>query len=153
MTKAEQLYGDILRLSRPEPEEILREYPRMPLAARAKIFSPFSALRGHGDILAEEDERLLHTQRIALSEDAAEALSHRLSRLKKGTRITAICFMPDSPGSEMGLRRSFWGTVREIDFAAGVLRLMSPKDSAEPYRVQREIALPLVDLCEIFIEE
>lgn len=36
-------YQDILHLSRPEPSY---RHPRMPVAGRAKIFSPFAALRG-----------------------------------------------------------------------------------------------------------
>ena len=38
-----QKYADILHLSRPEPPV---KYPRMALSNRAKIFSPFAALRG-----------------------------------------------------------------------------------------------------------
>ena len=42
-----QKYADILHLSRPEPPV---KYPRMALSNRAKIFSPFAALRGFDDI-------------------------------------------------------------------------------------------------------
>ena len=45
-------YQDILHLSRPEPSY---RHPRMPVAGRAKIFSPFSALRGYEEEIAEED--------------------------------------------------------------------------------------------------
>ena len=38
-----QKYSDILHLSRPEPPV---KHPRMALSNRAKIFSPFAALRG-----------------------------------------------------------------------------------------------------------
>lgn len=40
-------YGKILHASRPEPP---RNHPRMPMSNRAKIFSPFAALRGYEDV-------------------------------------------------------------------------------------------------------
>ena len=42
-----QKYGDIIEMKRPQTEESLRKHPRMTLQNRAKIFSPFAALRGY----------------------------------------------------------------------------------------------------------
>lgn len=50
-------YADILELERPQNEESLRKHPRMSLQNRAKIFSPFAALRGYDDQLAEATEK------------------------------------------------------------------------------------------------
>ena len=44
-------YGKILHASRPEPPH---NHPRMPMSNRAKIFSPFAALRGYEDEIASE---------------------------------------------------------------------------------------------------
>lgn len=44
-----QKYADLLPLSRPEPLK-----PRMTLENRAKIFSPFAALRGYEDEISAE---------------------------------------------------------------------------------------------------
>ena len=49
-----QKYGDILEMERPQSEESLRKHPRMTLQNRAKIFSPFSPLRGYDEQLAAE---------------------------------------------------------------------------------------------------
>ena len=46
-------YADILSLARPDTPESRLRHPRMPLENRAKIFSPFAALRGYDDTLAE----------------------------------------------------------------------------------------------------
>ena len=46
-------YGKILHASRPEPPH---NYLRMPMSNRAKIFSPFAALRGYEDEIASEAE-------------------------------------------------------------------------------------------------
>lgn len=47
-----QKYADILHLCRPEPPV---KYPRMALSNRAKIFSPFAALRGFDDEISSEE--------------------------------------------------------------------------------------------------
>ena len=51
-----QKYADILQMERPEPSV---KHPRMSLGSRAKIFSPFAALRGFDDELAEEGAQTL----------------------------------------------------------------------------------------------
>ena len=47
-------YADILELERPQTEESLRRHPRMSLQNRAKIFSPFAAVRGYKEQIDEE---------------------------------------------------------------------------------------------------
>ena len=56
-----QKYGDIIEMERPQTEESLRKHPRMTLQNRAKIFSPFAALRGYDEQLAAEKQR---TERV-----------------------------------------------------------------------------------------
>lgn len=50
-------YADILHAQRPDSLDSRRKHPRMALENRAKIFSPFSALRGYDEQLEEERER------------------------------------------------------------------------------------------------
>ena len=50
--EAARKYADILDKSRPDSEESCRRHPRMSLQNRAKIFSPFAALRGYDEQLA-----------------------------------------------------------------------------------------------------
>ena len=59
-------YGKILHASRPEPPH---DHPRMPMSNRAKIFSPFAALRGYEDEIASEGRDHLKGNRIELSEE------------------------------------------------------------------------------------
>ena len=47
----------------PQTEESLRKHPRMTLQNRAKIFSPFSPLRGYDEQLAAEKQR---TERVQI---------------------------------------------------------------------------------------
>ena len=68
-------YGKILHASRPEPPH---NHPRMPMSNRAKIFSPFAALRGYEDEIASEGK---------------QALNQKISQLRKGQEITIKYFM------------------------------------------------------------
>ncbi len=123
MTKAEQKYADIIHLSRPEPEEILRRYPRQPMSERAKIFSPFAALRGHEERLSEEDDRLTLVEMAELSEEDQAALSEKITGLEKGTKITATWFEPEEDAQGLGRYLTAAGTVLEVDPVLGRLRL------------------------------
>ena len=74
-------YGKILHASRPEPPH---DHPRMPMSNRAKIFSPFAALRGYEDEIASEGRDHLKGNRIELSEEGKETLNQKISQLRKG---------------------------------------------------------------------
>ena len=62
-------YADILHIERPQSEESLRKHPRMTLQNRAKIFSPFAALRGYDEQLAEEKRRTERVTKRILTEE------------------------------------------------------------------------------------
>ena len=81
-------YADILHGSRPEPSY---RHPRMTLSNRAKIFSPFSALRGYEEEIAAEGEEHLKVTKIELSEEDKGKLSDKLLQVKKGMEVT-VCF-------------------------------------------------------------
>ena len=69
-------YGKILHASRPEPPH---NHPRMPMSNRAKIFSPFAALRGYEDEIASEGRDHLKGNRIELSEEGKEVLNQKIT--------------------------------------------------------------------------
>lgn len=120
---AAQKYGDILPLSRPEPS---RKHPRMPLGSRAKIFSPFAALRGFDEELSEESARTRRVPRADLSEEEQAALSEKLARLARGDGVTVRYFCPDRLRPEnppVGSYETVTGYVQEVDPAAQLLRL------------------------------
>ena len=45
-------YDDMIYMSRP-----LSTHPSMPVADRAKIFQPFAALKGHEELIKEQQKR------------------------------------------------------------------------------------------------
>ena len=122
---AAQKYADILPLSRPEPSY---KHPRMTLSNRAKIFSPFAALRGYEEEIAAEGESHRKVTKIELSEEDKEILSDKLLQIRKGMEVT-VCFFaaddepptivtptdPARQASQIGNYQTITGTVNRID--------------------------------------
>lgn len=120
-----QKYADILHRSRPEPSY---RHPRMTLSNRAKIFSPFAALRGYEDEIAAEGQEHLKVTKIELSEEDKEKLSDRLLQAKKGMEVTVRFFEavdesatvitsadPARAATHFGNYRTITGIVESID--------------------------------------
>lgn len=82
-------YQDILYCSRP-----VSRHPKMSIENRAKLFTPFSALRGFDiEILTQEQDRLLIPQED-LSDGQQEAVWHTLNNLQRGDWATVTYFVP-----------------------------------------------------------
>lgn len=119
-----QKYVDILHGSRPEPSY---KHPRMTLSNRAKIFSPFAALRGYEEEIAAEGEDHRKITKIELSEEDKEILSDKLLQVRKGMEVTVRFFEadelttfdtpsePTKAGTHLGNYRVVTGTVNRID--------------------------------------
>ena len=105
-------YQDILTLSRP-----ISKHPKMAIANRAKLFTPFSALRGFDiEILTTEQDRLLVPQ-IMLSADQREAIWRTLNALQKGDWVTVTHFQPvkSLDGQLLGEHAVSSGMVKKVD--------------------------------------
>lgn len=85
-------YADILHCSRPEPSY---KHPRMSKLNRAKIFSPFAALRGYEEEITEEGLDHLKITKIELSEEDKGILSDKLLQVRKGMEVTVRFFEAD----------------------------------------------------------
>ena len=86
---AAALYQDIIHLSRP-----FSNHPKMAIANRAKLFTPFTALRGFDiEILTQEQDRLLMPQ-ISLASDREEEIYRLLNGLHQGDWATVTYFVP-----------------------------------------------------------
>lgn len=91
----------------------------MPLYARAAQFSPFAALTGYDDLLAETSR--LTSERAWISEDRAEHINECLRMISKSypqricVRITY--FVPDER-KDGGSYETAEGSVRQIDEGA-----------------------------------
>lgn len=105
-------YDDMIHLKRPQ----YMDYPPMSIHDRAAQFSPFAALVGYEDEVAEAAR--LTDRRREISEEELFKLNSDLAKLKetKGERplITVDHFVPDSR-KEGGRYEKKTGTFRAID--------------------------------------
>ena len=74
-TKGISQYEDIINL----PHHVSKKRPQMSIADRAAQFSPFAALVGHGEAVAETAR--LTEQKIELDENAIEVLNDKLQQI------------------------------------------------------------------------
>lgn len=119
-------YADILHASRPDSEESRHRHPRMSLQNRAKIFSPFAALRGYDEQLDEEKQRSRRVPKRTLTEEEITALSDKLMQVTKGMTITVQYFKEDAAHPEIppvGEYQTLTGPVDAIDPVYRTLRL------------------------------
>lgn len=105
-----QKYADILPLSRPEPIK-----PRMTTLNRAKIFSPFAALRGYDEEISDQDRVQRLIAKAELSDEDKGRLSDRLLQVKKGMAITVQYFHANTVYAPLGTYETLTGTVSRID--------------------------------------
>ena len=126
-------YGDILEMERPQTEESLRKHPRMILQNRAKIFSPFSPLRGYDEQIAAEKQRTERVPKRILTEEEMSALSDKLMQVTKGMTVTVRYFKEDTAHPEVPAVGSYImlsGTVERID---PVFRTLQIGDTVVPF--------------------
>lgn len=72
-TETTRKYADILHAECPNSEESRRKHPRMSLQNRAKIFSPFAALRGYDEEIQSVCQRSQQEPQRTTEEEALEA--------------------------------------------------------------------------------
>ena len=105
-------YQDILYCSRP-----VSRHPKMSIENRAKLFTPFSALRGFDiEILTQEQDRLLVPQ-ISLASDREEEIYRVLNGLHQGDWATVSYFIPvKTIGNQtLGEYTMVSGEVKRVD--------------------------------------
>jgi hypothetical protein len=110
-------YDDIID----HPHHVSQVHPRMSLRNRAAQFSPFAALTGYDDQIAEAAR--LTDRRVELTEAEAEEIGRQLGRLGRGDGVELTYFLPDDrkAGGRYVTERV---TVRQVLPAEGRLRLM-----------------------------
>lgn len=140
-----QKYADILHLSRPEPPA---KHPRMSITNRAKIFSPFAALRGFDDEISSEGATKLLVKKIELSDEEKNHLSDKLLQVKKGMKVVVRYFVrtTESTGKYMSLT----GTVVMIAPAYRELKIMQDSDR-KAVGIEKELptVIPFDDISDL----
>lgn len=105
-------YDDIIHLPHPNSAK----HPRMSIAARAAMFSPFAALSGHG--AAIEETARLTDRRIDLSEEAKAELDMKQQLLADAVstrpKVSVTWFQPDER-KDGGEYVTTTGRLKKID--------------------------------------
>lgn len=150
-------YDCALRQGRPRHEpydEFSLRHPKMQLGQRAKIFSPFDALKGFGEAIAEKLERYVEKRELTEEEQAAldaclgtlsERTQNGRTRRERPVHATALYYVPCADENHeaygrLGQYRSVTGTVVKVDALRRTLRL-------------GDTVLDFSDLAELRIEE
>ena len=101
-------YDDIIHLDRP----VSSRHAPMSRLNRAAQFSPFAALTGYDDAIAETER--LTTPRIELDDSRRAILSDRLARLRRGDEAAITYFVYDEYKSG-GAYVTVSGPVKTVD--------------------------------------
>ena len=114
-------YDDMLHL----PHPTSARHPRMPIAERAAIFSPFAALSGHAGAIAETAR--LTDQKMELDEDTKAELDRRqavlLEHIAEQPEVTVTWFQPDER-KDGGAYFTTTGRLKKINEMKRVLILL-----------------------------
>ena len=105
-------YEDIIHLPYPRKPQRMSNYDR------AAQFSPFAALTGHEEAIAET-ARLTDTA-IELGEDCISMLNEKLRCLEPGQDLTVVYFRPDARKSG-GAYVRHTGAFKRVENYRGVL--------------------------------
>ena len=129
---AEFKYDDVIRHGKPVHainDSFAVKHPAMALGKRAKIFSPFDALKGFTEAVEAKDE--LYVERVELSEDECADLDKKITELQElvcngsaarenNVTVTVTHFVPcnDTDNDAYGYRGQYVetkGVLTEID--------------------------------------
>ncbi len=131
----EDNYKDIINM----PHPVSKKHPHMPIADRAAQFSPFAALTGYNEVIAEASR--LTDKKFELSENQTEVLNQKLSLIKNNLsqqpEITLVYFKADKlkeGGSYITLR----GKVKSVNEYNNTLCLfdLSPIPINDIYNIE-----------------
>ncbi|WP_457817953.1 hypothetical protein, partial [Staphylococcus aureus] len=89
-----------------------------------KIFSPFAALRGYDDQLAEEKQRSERVTKKILTEEEMADLSDKLMQVTKGMTITIQYFNEDTAYPETPAVGNYVTVTGKVDAIDPVFRTM-----------------------------
>ena len=108
-------YDDIIHL----PHHVSKEHPHMPLRDRAAQFSPFAALVGYGEVVAESARRT--TAKRELDESEKAELDRRLAviaaHLAEKPEIEVEYFVRDArkAGGEYVSKKGIVARIRPVE--------------------------------------
>lgn len=129
-------YDDIIDL----PHHVSERHPQMPAMDRAAQFSPFAALTGHRDMIAEAER--LTEKKIELAEGEQQeimiCLQILLGKIKEKPEAAVTYFVPDEKKSG-GSYRTVCGAVVKVD------------GEKKQVVMENGTVIPMEDICKVFL--
>ncbi len=129
MTTEKNPYADILHL----PHHQAADRPHMSMLNRAAQFSPYAALVGFDDVIAETGR--LTDQKAELSEAETELLDQKLTLIDGAVRAgrhpaVSVTYFVSDPRKQGGSYETYMGNVRNIDTARRTVVFLSENGCA-----------------------
>ena len=129
-------YDDIIDL----PHHVSERHPQMPAMDRAAQFSPFAALTGHRDMIAEAER--LTEKKIELEEGEQQEIMIRLQillgKIEEKPEAAVTYFVPDEKKSG-GSYRTVCGAVIKVD------------GDKKQVVMENGTVIPMEDICNVFL--
>ncbi|MEY8522152.1 hypothetical protein AALA90_03905 [Lachnospiraceae bacterium 38-10] len=129
-------YDDIIDL----PHHVSERHPQMPAMDRAAQFSPFAALTGHRDMIAEAER--LTEKKIELEEGEQQEIMIRLQillgKIEEKPEAAVTYFVPDEKKSG-GSYRTVCGAVIKVD------------GDKKQVVMENGTVIPMEDICKVFL--
>ena len=120
----------------------------MSITNRAKIFSPFAALRGFDDEISSEGATKLLVKKVELSDEEKSTLSDKLLQVKKGMKVVIRYFVKTAENT--GKYMSLTGTVVMIDPVYQELKVMQDSDKrAVGIEKELPVIIPFDDISDL----
>ena len=118
------------------PHHVSAVHPRMSMLNRAAQFSPFAALTGYGDQIAEAAR--LTDRRIELTEAEEAEIGRKLGAIERGDEVELTWFVPDErKAGGAYVERS--GIIRKVDSYGQSLIFTDGTDVPFQYLAKLEI--------------
>ncbi|MDD3369954.1 MAG: hypothetical protein PHP50_13925 [Lachnospiraceae bacterium] len=128
----EHEYDDMIEMEYPLKTFDTVKHPRMSMSDRAKIFSPFAALKGYEAAIALKQKKVV--PRIELSEESKEELDEQLRKIEselqagKHPMITVVYFKEDEDSRfEGGNYIEVTGMVAKLDPVLRSIQIVEKK--------------------------
>ncbi len=137
-------YDDIIDMEYPLKSSDKIKHPRMQLEDRAKIFTPFAALKGYEEAIAAKQKIVV--PRIELSEESKEYLDLQLVKLERLLRkgqppmITVVYFQKGKVDNKDGGEYiQFTGLAAKLDRNSRILQIVDKRLRLEDiYQIEGE---------------
>ena len=115
-------YDDIINL----PHHVSRNHPQMSMRDRAAQFSPFAALVGYEDAVAETGCLTVEKRELSATEQAElnQRLCFLAEHLKDQPKVSIEYFVPDERKSG-GAYRAVNGSIKKINLTERVITMSS----------------------------